>query len=929
MLKNYFVKTQTFLSKAWLCLGLAIGFSCVNAQDLNLDIPAQSTEKSLLQVAEIAGVQMIFSSETLESKKSEALSGSQSLKDALDKLLENTGLVYEIDDKRVVVKQQKISLNLQQSNLENAEEEDNDDAEEENKITIFGMRVIKRDRANTINPVLEYDAEFFERFEPNNLEDMLRRVPGVSFTDFNQAEVPNGSFGSGASFSFDDRETTSGVLFRGRDDGAQILVNGSRILGTSVDDQFNLSTFPADIIKKIQVIRGPTAEFDSRGSGLTINVILKDGANIPRDSSSTWRLGYTNTNSERDSSNGIDASIANSGYINDDIGYFISGNFTKRGISLLDEFLDVDDEQDGDFRQFFIDAENQKISLNGNLDVNLTDDSNLRIYFLYGQEEIENERLVREFEITGGVRTFDNEDTGSSNSEITNYSLNAEYEQFFEDNRLFAAIQFANVETDINRLSTNFWSYITDRHAIFTDLRYDWAVNDSTRIKFGWQAKDDVADNDFFRFRDDLPSTTESSNANQRNEQRSDFFAQYEVDLTDAWSWTLGARSESYRFDANGTLSRVLTVSGRGVTPNVFINFQNTLPDTTDYRAEATNLNSHLRWKFAEQHELRLSVADNVSLPAATDLVPPDFVMYDTTFACCAFTVVGFRAQLANLELRPSTTLSTELGWDWHFGDGESAGVLGAAIYKKRTEDRFVSRTININSTDANDPGRLIAYNEFGAQAAIELFDQQIADAIAQFGDGDGRLGADPTVNNEAIADYISEVIVPVNTGSLDTVGFELDFAVPLAMFNLPNFTVSGNYTHTRNHFFLQDGEEDEQRQHFYNVSIDHEIESVGVTYGFSYNQIDEFVVVNPFSTSTSTQTFFRDPLIDFFVQKRLSDSLLVRLAVNNITEAVSGVTTVRRTNPTEDDPISRITDISNSPNTLSRTVILTVRGSF
>jgi len=38
-----------------------------------------------------------------------------------------------------------------------------------------------RNRAADIEPTLVYDLEYFQRFEPNTVGDMLKRVPGVGF----------------------------------------------------------------------------------------------------------------------------------------------------------------------------------------------------------------------------------------------------------------------------------------------------------------------------------------------------------------------------------------------------------------------------------------------------------------------------------------------------------------------------------------------------------------------------------------------------------------------------------------------------------------------------------------------------------------------------------------------------------------------------
>ncbi len=39
-----------------------------------------------------------------------------------------------------------------------------------------------RNRTEDPNPILSYDLEYFQRFEPVSVGEMLKRVPGVTFT---------------------------------------------------------------------------------------------------------------------------------------------------------------------------------------------------------------------------------------------------------------------------------------------------------------------------------------------------------------------------------------------------------------------------------------------------------------------------------------------------------------------------------------------------------------------------------------------------------------------------------------------------------------------------------------------------------------------------------------------------------------------------
>ncbi|HEU5468529.1 MAG TPA: hypothetical protein VFU77_04425, partial [Steroidobacteraceae bacterium] len=51
------------------------------------------------------------------------------------------------------------------------------------EIEVLAKRVNARNRVDTPAPTLSYDEEFFQRFEPVSVGDMMKRVPGVVFSD--------------------------------------------------------------------------------------------------------------------------------------------------------------------------------------------------------------------------------------------------------------------------------------------------------------------------------------------------------------------------------------------------------------------------------------------------------------------------------------------------------------------------------------------------------------------------------------------------------------------------------------------------------------------------------------------------------------------------------------------------------------------------
>ncbi len=130
------------------------------------------------------------------------------------------------------------------------------EAPEANEIIVTG-EIVYRDRTPDPNPVLSYGLDYFQRFEPVSVGEMLKRVPGVTFTS--------------------DVLEYDGVQFRGLPPGfTQVLINGRRAPGGESDRSFFVDRLPAELIEKIEIVRSPRADQPSEGIAGTLNVITKE-----------------------------------------------------------------------------------------------------------------------------------------------------------------------------------------------------------------------------------------------------------------------------------------------------------------------------------------------------------------------------------------------------------------------------------------------------------------------------------------------------------------------------------------------------------------------------------------------------------------------------------------------------------------------------
>jgi len=114
-----------------------------------------------------------------------------------------------------------------------------------------------RFRSNDVAPTLVYKQDFFQRFEPVSVGDILKRIPGIS--------------GSGDAGEF-TRPQLRGIA----PSYTQILINGRRIPGAENDRTVYVDRIPAHRVERLEIYRSPGSDMDAQGIGGTINIVLKD-----------------------------------------------------------------------------------------------------------------------------------------------------------------------------------------------------------------------------------------------------------------------------------------------------------------------------------------------------------------------------------------------------------------------------------------------------------------------------------------------------------------------------------------------------------------------------------------------------------------------------------------------------------------------------
>jgi len=126
-------------------------------------------------------------------------------------------------------------------------------------IEVVDQRGAQVERRNSEIQKIVIAEEEVERFGDATVGDVLRRLPGTSFTG------PAG--------------VTKDIRLRGLDKGyTQFLINGEPVPSAKQERQIQIDRLPADMIERIEIIRNPSAEYDAMGIGGTINIVLKNRA---------------------------------------------------------------------------------------------------------------------------------------------------------------------------------------------------------------------------------------------------------------------------------------------------------------------------------------------------------------------------------------------------------------------------------------------------------------------------------------------------------------------------------------------------------------------------------------------------------------------------------------------------------------------------
>lgn len=217
-----------------------------------IDIPAQPLSSGLRALATQAGIQLVFTPETVGAAKSPAIHGEMSVEDALRQLLAGSGLEFRQDGERsfVVVRSARAQPTTLPEMVVTATRTEKSIYEVPASVTVIGKKEIANMRVQ-------------------KTEDLLRNVAGVDFRS------PGGAFSATVNLRGLPDTFAGGTTL--------ILVDGLAVEPVMlINRRFAWAMVSPDDIERIEIVRGPaSALYGSSAAGGVINLITKRGEGKP------------------------------------------------------------------------------------------------------------------------------------------------------------------------------------------------------------------------------------------------------------------------------------------------------------------------------------------------------------------------------------------------------------------------------------------------------------------------------------------------------------------------------------------------------------------------------------------------------------------------------------------------------------------------
>lgn len=702
---------------------------------------------------------------------------------------------------------------------------------------VVQAEIAYRDRTDDIAPTLVYDLEYFQRFEPNTVGDMLKRVPGVGFVGSDIMEY-------------------DGVQLRGLGGGyTQVLINGKKVPGAGDDRSFYVDRIPAEMVDHIEIKRSASANRSGDAMAGAINIVLRDAYEF---TGSYIRVGVNRWDD---------------GEINPTFGAVTSfealGGRLLAGINVQDRYRAKTKRSD----RFTDDTREEKVSWEDQTEVKDGRDYSANLSYTAdvgdtGRFSIDGFYVKTDRDVTevSFEEELDDDETidirvpGRDPYDQKNYGIGAEYRFDMAGGRTAVSIDHARFEND-QATTEGEHVYVSgaenwdDTWSIPADAEWDETVYEAESVT----AKDAETG---FRLTHARPlgGAELEFGVDYRTKKREGLLVTYEWEAEEEGQTPASLAD----YDLDGSVASVIEekrldpyimLSGKGdaFSWEAGLRYETTKSEveyleddesegrvSKDYNELLPSVN--LRWNLGEADRISLSLAKTIKRPNFNELLP---ALLDGEF--------GDNDYIGNPELDPETANGLDLGFEHRLG---RKGVVGVNFFYRDVKDLIEIVNTGVPSEEMQDTW----------EEMIEDGDAvDLADAMAQ----------EPASSWLYTSD---------NVGDGKVYGFEFDVSTPLSAIGLDNTGIFANYSWVKSKVddFLGERRFNDQAKSVYNIGFIHDMPTLGASFGATYRKQGD-----AYARLLGEEALIRyGGELDVFVEKRFGANVSVRLSANNLLDA-------------------------------------------
>lgn len=702
---------------------------------------------------------------------------------------------------------------------------------------VVQAEIAYRDRTDDIAPTLVYDLEYFQRFEPNTVGDMLKRVPGVGFVGSDIMEY-------------------DGVQLRGLGGGyTQVLINGKKVPGAGDDRSFYVDRIPAEMVDHIEIKRSASANRSGDAMAGAINIVLRDAYEF---TGSYIRVGVNRWDD---------------GEINPTFGAVTSfealGGRLLAGINVQDRYRAKTKRSD----RFTDDTREEKVSWEDQTEVKDGRDYSANLSYTAdvgdtGRFSIDGFYVKTDRDVTevSFEEELDDDETidirvpGRDPYDQKNYGIGAEYRFDMAGGRTAVSIDHARFEND-QATTEGEHVYVSgaenwdDTWSIPADAEWDETVYEAESVT----AKDAETG---FRLTHARPlgGAELEFGVDYRTKKREGLLVTYEWEAEEEGQTPASLAD----YDLDGSVASVIEekrldpyimLSGKGdaFSWEAGLRYETTKSEveyleddesegrvSKDYNELLPSVN--LRWNLGEADRISLSLAKTIKRPNFNELLP---ALLDGEF--------GDNDYIGNPELDPETANGLDLGFEHRLG---RKGVVGVNFFYRDVKDLIEIVNTGVPSGEMQD-----------------TWDEMIED-------GDAVDLADAMAQEPAS----SWLYTSDNVGDGKVYGFEFDVSTPLSAIGLENTGIFANYSWVKSKVddFLGERRFNDQAKSVYNIGFIHDMPTLGASFGATYRKQGD-----AYARLLGEEALIRyGGELDVFVEKRFGANVSVRLSANNLLDA-------------------------------------------